>query len=65
LKVDKNSVFVVDFHQSISLTAAPRLLRQELLSFVFQSIYYGRLYPGITRAISSKKKDANRNRGKM
>jgi len=39
LKIDEFLVFVTDFHRSVSLAAAPQLLWQELLFFIFGSTY--------------------------
>jgi len=52
LKIDEFLAFVTDFHRSVSLAAAPQLLWQELLSFIFGSTYLGRLYPGMARGAS-------------
>jgi len=38
-KIDYFLVSVADLHWSVSLAAAPQLLRQELLSFIFGSTY--------------------------
>jgi len=47
--------FVTGLYRSVSPAAAPQLLWQELLSFIFGSTYQGRLYPGMARAVSSER----------